>query len=132
LIAAVSLLAIKRKTHSLVTASSDDGTSHVQEKVPAWDTSTPATLESAPLSHAIFGEWLQVLTSYLVGEYVVIEIGNPKIHVRDSCSGRIGLEPTLQIRIPANRYGKANGNRLEKIWHAGEEPVVLYNLGLNK
>lgn len=67
-----------------------------------------------------------------MGEYVVIEIGNPEVHVRDTCSGRIGLEPTLQIRIPADRYGKPNGNRLEKIWLAGEEPVILHYLGLNK
>src|SRR6266516_954811 len=39
----VSLLAIKRKTHSFVTASSEEGTSRVHGKVPAPDTSTSAT-----------------------------------------------------------------------------------------
>jgi len=36
----VSLLAMKRKTHSFVTASSEEGTSRVHGKIPAPDTST--------------------------------------------------------------------------------------------
>jgi hypothetical protein len=120
----VSLLAMKRKTHSFVTASSEEGTSRVHGKVPAPDTSTSATkLISSAVSYTLDG--VSVLTPDLITEDVVVEVCDPEIHIRDSGGRSISCEPSVQVGIPTNVYGETYGDCVEEVGPSGEKPVIL-------
>jgi hypothetical protein len=116
----VSLLAMKRKTHSFVTASSEEGTSRVHGKVPAPDTSTSATkLISSAVSYALDGG-VSVLTPDLITEGVVVEVCDPEIHIRDSGGRSISCEPSVQVGIPTNVYGETYGDCVEEVEPSGK------------
>jgi hypothetical protein len=128
----VSLLAMKRKTHSFVTASSEEETSRVHGKVPAPDTSTSATkLISSAVSYTLDGG-VSVLTPDLMTEDVVVEVCDPEIHIRDSGGRSISCEPSVQVGIPTNVYGETYGDCVEEVGPAGEKPVILNVLSLSK
>jgi hypothetical protein len=128
----VSLLAMKRKTHSFVTASSEEGTSRVHGKVPAPDTSTSATkLISFAVSYTLDGG-VSVLTRDLMTEDVVVKVCDPEIHIRDSGGRSISCEPSVQVGIPTNVYGETYGDCVKEVGPAGEKPVILNRSSLSK
>jgi hypothetical protein len=121
----VSLLAMKRKTHSFVTASSEEGTLRVHGKAPAPDTSTSVTkLIRSAVSKTSDGG-VSVLTPDLMTEDVVVEVCDPEIHIRDSGGRSKSCEPSVQVGIPTNVYGETYGDCVSKKSGSHLEPFEL-------